>query len=201
MRPGAVPRVLRGIPPLRVVARQEWPAVEHAGRRVRRQAPRRRQRHPRRRRVVPRPGTGLRPDLDRRRRGVSGTEREVRGTPRRVRGRGRRVRLLRSGPGDDPGECLEHDREDEGRRGHVGDLQWRRYCAPRLHTRSDRPGLVPRVDPDRVGARRHQRLRPHLRPGAVGERLRPLEPVRTRGPRTGRFHLHLRVVERQDATR
>ena len=59
--------------------------------------------------------------------------------------------------------------------------------------------LLPRVDHHRLGAHRHRRLRPHLRPAAVGARLRR---VLRCGPHRGdRCHVPVPVVLRPRAAR
>ena len=75
----------------------------------------------------------------------------------------------------------------------------RSHRAPGADPRRDGPELLPRVDHLRLGADRHRRLRPDLRPAAVGARLRC---VLRCGPHRGdRCHHPVRVVLRPQAAR
>ncbi len=71
----------------------------------------------------------------------------------------------------------------------------------RLHSRGHRPAVLPRVDQRRRHARRHDGVRPHVRPGAVAARLRGHPAGRPARSHHRRLPDALRVVQRQPAAR
>ena len=119
-------------------------------------------------------------------------QRELRRDLRRDRVVHRSRRRGDPGPGD--------PRPDEGE-GHHDDPVQRRSARPEgAHDGGDRTGLLPRVGHHRFGTGRLDHLLPHLRPEAVGPRLRHVEPVRPCEPGGGGSGVRLRVVQRHART-
>ncbi len=152
-----------------------------------------------RRRRRPLDGAAVRP-------GVRGVERQLEAAGRRVhrnarggRCRRRRDGLVRARPDVDPAGGVAGDRQDEGRRCDHRAVEHRSDRAPRLHPRGHGPAVLPRVGPGSRHAHRHDRLRPDVRPGAVGARVRQHGPGGAHRPREQRLLPPVPVVQRRAA--
>ena len=126
---------------------------------------------------------------------------------RGVRGRGGRRPRLRAAVNltyqlviaDLPEKARVLVGQPEGGQRHLGDLPRRPDHAHLPDQGGHRSGLLPRVDHHRHGADRHHRVRPALRPAAVGPRVRRVEPARPGAPRPERGLAAARVVLRRAA--